>query len=145
MPKLYRRKARTDRYKIGLSIPSDNRKGFVIDYSQESTSRPDQLICKKGELYYTWHPKGSSWQFSRTKPDLRSEWEKTIEDFQERVEQLSEDLDLDRAELSCEVEEVRDELQERLNNIPEQLQESSVLNERIEELEALIDLIEKME
>lgn len=135
MPRLYKRKARTDRYQFGRALKSG-----IIDRSLPRIPF-DNLICEKGEFYYTWHPKGSPWQFSKTKPDLRSEWEKTIEDFQERVEQLNEDLDLDRAELSCEMEEVRGELQERLNNIPEQLQESSVLNERIEELDSLIEQI----
>lgn len=150
MPRLYRRKARTDRYKIGKKVETESvAQGFVRDYSKPNMNafnefELDTLICKKGEMYYTWHPKGSPWQFSSTKPDLRPEWEKTLSDFQERVEQLSDDLDLDRAELSCEIEEMRDELQSRLDNIPEQLQESSVLNSRIEELDGLIFAIEEM-
>lgn len=150
MPRLYHRKARTDRYKFGRKVEVGRTYSsepstpiFKTDFSQPRVPF-DELICKKGEMYYTWHPKGSPWQFSSTKPDLRPEWEKTFSDLQERVEQLSDDLDLDRAELSSEIEEMRDELQSRLDNIPEQLQESSVLNSRIEELDGLIFGIEEM-
>lgn len=145
MPRLYHRKARTDRYKFGRSVyDSTIAQGFRIDHSQPKVPF-DVLICKKGEFYYTWHPKGSPWQFSKEKPDLRPEWEKIFSDFQERVDECAESGgDIDRDDLIKEIEEMRDELQSRLDNMPEQLQESSVLNSRIEELDGLIFAIEEM-
>lgn len=151
MPRLYRRKARTDRYKIGKKVETESiAQGFVRDYSKPNMNafnefELDELICKKGEFYYTWHPKGSPWQFSKTKPDLRPEWERTIEEFRHRVCDCIEGESDERDELLSEIEEMRDELQSRLDNIPEQLQESSVLNERIEELDGLIFDIEEMD
>lgn len=44
----------------------------------------------------------------------------------------------ERDGLVSEIEEFLDELQSRLDNMPDQLQESSVLNERIEELDSLL-------
>lgn len=132
MPKIYRLKARTDRYRIGKKIPFNNKQGYKVDRTQPCENG-DALICRKNQYYYAWHPKGCDWQFSIIRPDLRSEWEKIIEDFQSRRDDCETD-----EELLSEIIDLRDELEERLNNIPEPLQESSILNERIEELNELI-------
>lgn len=151
MPRLLKRIARKNLYKIGQRTPANNKQGFVLDRSKPNMNESnefeqDELIIEKGEEYYTWHPKGQEWQYSKTKPDLskpKSEWEEKFEDFQERVNlcQDVEGLEEDCDELVSEIEEYRDDLQSRLDNMPQQLQESSVLNERIEELQSLIDSI----
>jgi hypothetical protein len=145
MPRLYRRKARTDRYKIGrITHNVCNKQGYSINFGLPSLLTEDTLICKKGETYYTWHPKGGNWQFSAKEPDLRSEWERTFDDFSNRVgSAIMMDSDLDEKEdLKNEIEEYRDQLTDNLNNMPDALQESSVLNERIEELDSLIEQLE---
>lgn len=51
----------------------------------------------------------------------------------------------DRDSLAEEVEAYKEELEERLSNMPDQLQESSVLNERIEEMDSLASEIRELE
>jgi len=131
--KLYYRTARKDLYKIGKRTKNGNKTS--IDRSKPDNEN-DIVIIKKGEKYYTWHPKGNDWQFSKTKPDLRSEWQKEIDNWEDEVENVEYD---DRDDLRERIEERLDELQSNLDNMPEQLQESSVLNERIEQLQELID------
>lgn len=108
MPRLYTRKAKKDHHGI-----------------------------KAGKTYFMWHPKGSPWQYSTERPDLRSAWDIEISDFQERVDQRG-DPDEDES-LSEDLSTRRDELQTNLDAMPEQLQESSILNERIEQLDDLIN------
>lgn len=153
--RIYKRTARTDRWAIGYTTPAKNKQGFTVNYSLPSANShiQDKLICKKGETYYTWHPKGQPWQYSREYPTLppkpKSEWEEKFEEFQTKVSEIEfgsdddniddEEKDTNKSNLISEIEEYRDQLQSRLDNMPQQLQESSVLNERIEELDNLIE------
>lgn len=151
--RLYQRTARQDIWQVGLKTPADNKQGFKRDRSkpaepwmQYCSMQHDHLLIKKGQQYFTWHPKGSDWQYSLTRPDLRSAWEKEIEEFQSEVSEL-EGLDNEDKksnydsidDLRTRIEERRDELQTNLDAMPEQLQESSVLNERIEALDELLE------
>lgn len=142
---IYKRKAKTDRYQYGHKSSANNKQKYIIDFSQPSDEKQDTLICKAGEYYYTWHPKGQPWQFSKEYPQLppkeKSEWQEKFDDFSSRVNDCAdvEGLEDDADSLKSEIEEYRDELQGRLDNMPYQLQDSSVLNERIQELDALID------
>lgn len=141
MPHLYKRKARKDIWKIGVVMSAINKQGFITDRSHPSVVEKDQLLIPKGSEYYTWHSKGCDWQYSLTKPDLtkpKTEWEEKFEDFKSRVIQID---DKNYEDLSSEIEEYQAELQNRLDNMPQQLQESSVLNERIDELQNLIESI----
>jgi DNA repair exonuclease SbcCD ATPase subunit len=118
----------------------------------ERVARKNHHGIEKGQKYFTWHPKGSPWQYSLEKPDLRDAWTQEIEGFRERIQELKDthaeyeeeederdDVESDLAALEQEIEERKDELQSNLDNMPEQLQDSSILNERIEELDQLIE------
>lgn len=143
MPRIYKRVARKTRFRLGLRIPTNNKQGFVTNY-YEPRDENDEVVCEAGQSYYTWHPKGRSWQFSKTEPKLtpiKSEWNEKFDEFQNRVYEIQElcEGEGDVDELRVEIEEYVDELQSRLDNMPQQLQESSVLNERIEMLQELIN------
>ena len=144
MPRIYKRKARKDLYFIGLKTSANNKQGFVFDRSKPADQFDRVAICK-GEEYYAWHPKGRPWQYSKEKPVFqkrKSEWEEKCEEFEARKSECYdvEGLEDDWNDLVSEIEEYRDELQSRLDNMPYQLQESSVLNERIEQLEDMLEL-----
>jgi hypothetical protein len=143
MPRLYQRTAKQDIWRIGFSIKADNKQGFTTDRSiPGSTSdheSPDQLLVKKGEKYYTWHPKGSDWRYSTKKPDLRSDWDKEVGDFEDRLNDADSE---EKDDVRSDIEERKSELESNLDAMPQQLQESSVLNERIEQLQELIDSVE---
>lgn len=117
-------------------MPAKNKQGFTVNRGKPDPSG-DELIVKAGELYYTWHPKGQDWQYSLERPTKRkNEHDEKVDDFRSRFDELEEDGDKD--EIVSEVEEYTQELRDRLNNMPQQLQESSILNERISELEELL-------
>lgn len=149
MPRVYKRKARQDIWEVGFRTPANNKQGFSVDRSIPASTGDnealDRLLVKKGEEYYTWHSKGYPWQYSTQYPTFpKSEWEEKWEEFQNQKEEIEYSSDDDekesnRYDLRTAVEEYRDELQSRLDNIPESLQESSVLTERIQSLEDLID------
>ena len=66
MPKLHKRIARKNLYRIGQRTPANNKQGFVLDRSKPNMNafnefELDELIIEKGEEYYTWHPKGQDW------------------------------------------------------------------------------------
>lgn len=122
-------------------------------FQRGTNGSPDTILIAKGEPYYwckfRYQPKKVS-KTPFTSDQLRygrygkPEWDEKFSDFENRVNDC---VDVEGAEdgansLREEIEEYRDELQERLDNMPEQLQESSVLNERIEELESLISQLE---
>lgn len=147
--RLYKRKARHDIYQYGERLNADNKQGFTRDRSKP-TSNPhlqdEEVIIRKGQEYYTWHPKGFNWQYSLKKPDLRSDWEKELVELGDEVDNFMKNrMDEEEEEtnyddyLRTKIEERKDELQTNLDNMPEQLQESSVLNERIEALQELLD------
>lgn len=158
---VHKRKARQDIWLNGRRSPSNNKQGYSLDRSKPRTQtqypydHDDTLIVSAGQEYYTWHPKGRDWQYSLEKPiKQKSEWEEKLQEFRDQLSNIefgSDDDNIDDDNIDEEekeqskntfredVEEYRDELQSRLDNMPEQLQESSVLNERIEELDSLIE------
>ncbi len=126
---------------------------ILTDIGKEKLSNNETLLDSdylvlKGQSYYWWKFRNRSKQISLTEPTSsqldkygKSEWQEKWEEFENRVNDCAnvEGLEDDASDLSSEIEEYRDELQSRLDNMPESLQESSVLNERIEELDGLID------
>src|SRR5579872_3713298 len=111
MPKVYERTATADLYKNGKKTPAKNKQGFTLNRKQPSDDK-DKVIVKKGEKYFTWHPKGCDWQISKTKPDVRLQWDKDYEDWESRVDDACDDNDRDEMEnLRVEIEERRDEMQ----------------------------------
>ena len=148
--RIHHRIARTRLWLKGRRVLSTNKQGFSLNrrfpFSPQEGFIEDSVFCEKGEMYYTWHPKGLPWQFSKTRPDLRTEWQITFQDFDNRVssldagEMFGEEIDKD--ELRSEIEEYQSQLQSNLESMPGQLQESSILNERIEELQNLLDQLE---
>lgn len=107
----------------------------------------DTILINKGESYYFWKWKNYPRKVSKTQPTQdqlrkypKTEFVENTEDYNSRLESV-EDVD-ECDQLYADVDEYRDELQSRLDNMPEQLQESSVLNEYIEQLDELITEIE---
>jgi hypothetical protein len=145
LPKVSKHKARKDLYKIGFKFSAENKQGYKTDRTRPSTETEDEIIVKGGQEYFAWKRKGQPYSYSITYPQfpiLKSEWEENTERFQESISN-AEELDEDeKQELVTEIEEYRDELQSRLDNMPYQLQESSVLNERIEELDNMLSELE---
>ena len=145
MPRIYTRKARKTRYLQGLKTPADNKQGYKVDYYQPRDEN-DVVVCEKGETYYTWHPKGQPWQYSKEKPVFekrKNEFEQKFDEFEERVNYCAdvEGLEDDAEELRSEISEYIDELQSSLDSVPYQLQESHILTERIEQLNELYERI----
>lgn len=146
--RIHQRTSKNTLWNKGRKTPSNNKQGFSINRKLPFMTREgvtdDTVFCEKGEKYYTWHPKGLPWQYSKTMPDLRSEYQQTLDDFEWKVvtlEMRSENEE-ERDSLRVEIEEYQSKLQSRLDNMPSQLQESSVLNERIEELQDLLDQLD---
>lgn len=152
MPRLYQRTARQDIWQTGFRTPASNKQGFKVDRSIPASTgdneHQDVLLVKKGQRYFTWHPKGLPWQYSIERPDLRSAWEREIAELEEQVDSIVnskedyEDIEEWESNRDAQIEsleERRDELQQSLDNMPEVLQESSILNDRIEALEELIN------
>lgn len=140
--RIYERKARKTRFLNGHRTPAENKQGYTTNY-YEPRDDNDPVICRAGDMYFTWHPKGQPWQFSKTRPVILkrlNEHEETMTGFEDRKEDLQEQEEAD--ELLDEVRSYRDDLDTRLNNMPEQLQESSILNERLEALDELITELE---
>lgn len=148
--------AKTDLYRDGLRTPANNKQGYSLDRSkpavQEEGEESDEIIILKGQKYYSWHPKRRPWVYSLTpfvyvKP--YNEYDETLAGFQARIQDIEdseedndEEENEDKDSLISEIEEFKTELEDRLSNMPEQLQESSVLNERIEELGSLLSDLE---
>jgi hypothetical protein len=104
MPRVYKRKARKDYPVQGIS---------------------------KGQEYYTWHPKGSSWQKSLTRPTERqltqSEFRQFVLDIEEEIQGLQDcdSMDSFNEVLSDIIERIEEKSQEeddKFNNMPESLQ-----------------------
>lgn len=138
--------AKKNIYQEGDRVPSNNRLGYRIDRSIPSTPN-DKLLVKSGESYYWWKFRNRPKSISLTKPTAdqlrkfsKPEFQEKFEEFESRVDDCY-DSD-EKEELKGEIEEYTSELQERLDNMPEQLQESSILNEYIEQLEELGNSIE---
>lgn len=146
--RVYKRRARKTRFQNGKRTPAKNKQGFTMNFYEPQDAN-DPVVCRAGETYYTWHPKGQPWQYSTERPVFvkqKTEWEEKYEEFQSRVDEVTgEDwieASDEQSELQIEIEEYQSELQERLDNMPQQLQDSSVLNERIEELQLLLDQLQ---
>lgn len=145
LPRVRTHKARRNIYKIGKKTPADNKQGFHHT-RYVPCDETDEVLIPSGSMYYTWNRKGRPTCYSLTPPEfprLVSEYVEKTEEFQQGMQSVSNEDERD--ELVQQVEEFRDELQERLDNMPWQLQESSVLNERIEELDELIGEINDIE
>lgn len=143
MPRLYERTARQDIFRYGKKTKANNKQGFVIDRGQPRDTNDFRLV-RKGNKYFTWHPKGSDWQYSIHRPDLRSDWQRTIDEFREKIDTINGEEYLDGAgdseeDVQQEIQDKIDELQTNLDNMPEQLQEGHILKDRIEELEQLLE------
>ena len=146
LPRVKTHVARRDIYKIGKKTPADNKQGFKHTRYEPSDEQEDEVLIPKGSMYYTWKRKNQPQSYSLTEPVfpvLKSEYDENMENFNASKENL-EDEDA-KEQLVTEIEEFRDELDGRLNNMPEQLQESSILNERIEELDSLIGEVNEIE
>jgi len=113
----------------------------------------DEILIAKGESYYWWQFKNSPKQFSKTAPKqsqlTQSNFLSQLYAIDEKIEEFTceskEDFDSFKEELVADIEALRDECQDSLDNMPEQLQESSVNNERIENLDSWISDIEGIE
>lgn len=110
----------------------------------------DEIVIQKGESYYFWKFRNCAISVSKTEPTFeqllrygKSEWDEKIEEFEKAQEELKTVEDRDN--LINEIEDYQNDLQERLSNMPDSLQESSVLNERIEELDSLRSEVEVIE
>lgn len=108
-------------------------------------------IISKGDMYYWWKFKNRDKQRSKFKPSVDklkkygpTEFETNIADYENRKEDAEYDED-EREQLKSDIEEYKEELDSRLNNMPDALQESSVLNEYIEQLEGLLQEIDNYE
>jgi len=126
-------------------VKSCNKTIFFINSKGE-----EKVLVEKGKEYWWWKFRNFPRQVSSTKPkprDVRhpnkSTWDLDIQKYQEEVNDLEECLDLELIEnLISELEEQVETMQDSLSNMPEQLQESSILNERIEELQEFISTLE---
>lgn len=113
-----------------------------VDYWKKGQDgQPDTILIAKGEPYFWWKFRNQDRVISKTRPtkdQLRKypkpEFQVNMESYQNRREDAVEE---DREELLQEVQDYKGELQEKLDNMPQQLQESSILNEYIEQLEEL--------
>lgn len=118
-------------------------------WKKRENGLPDTILIAKGESYYWVKFRYQVKKVSKTpfsSDQLRyggrygkPEWIEKYEEFESRVSDIEEDDEDEKDSLRTEIEEYRDELQERLDRIPQQLQENSVLSERIEELDNLIN------
>lgn len=117
-----------------------------VGFTKKAQKNYPKDKIKKGESFYFWKFKNRDIQRSKTYPkdyQLRkypvSEYAEKIAYFNEEIERQN---DVDKNEdLYNEINEYISELEERLSNIPEQLQESSILNERIEEMNELLESV----
>lgn len=125
------------------------------------TARQDYPVegIKKGDIYVYCRPKkrkngGVGKMRFKTVPELnqwverygksfRGEFGNRMEEFQERFDWLSDNDERD--ELVSDIDEFIDEKQSSLDNMPSELQESSVINEQMEELESLKSEVESWE
>lgn len=145
LPRVFKRKARKNIYKIGKRIPATNKQGFS-HFLHIPADENDEILIPAGATYYSWQRKREPRSYSLTYPEfprLVSDHVLAVEGFEERKEAL-DNVD-DRDTLADEVDTYKEELEEKLSNMPDQLQDSSVLNERIDEMETLASEIREME
>jgi phosphoglycerate-specific signal transduction histidine kinase len=149
LPKVIKRVAKFDLYKKGKKIENEKNKSGYTHTFKLPEDENDFILIPKGSVYYEWHRKNSPVQRSLTYPEfpkLKSEYDTNLEDYKDRMDNLNNEFDEDeKYQLLNDIEEFKLELESKLSNIPEQLQESSILNERIEELDSLYDEVENIE
>lgn len=155
MPRVHKRKARTDRYKIGLRIDTDKTKsGSRLDKSKPCNEN-DEIFCKKGDTYYTWQMFRSRPSYSLIRPKrqqlTRSAFKCAIYDMEDCVSDFSSECPEDFTELVQNIieqaETLRDEQEESKQNMPDNLQESPVaemLQERYDGLDNYINELESL-
>lgn len=163
MPKVHRKKARSDRYLIGARIPDEKvKKGYRIDKSKPcqpehlpSYMEKDEIFCLKGEIYYHY----TKYRSSRTETKVYPKPSQlTGSGFLSSVYSIGEDIpdtfeDITQLESWVEetkstLEEIRDETQDKLDNMPYQLQEAptgEILSNRIESLDEWISDLESVD
>lgn len=118
-----------------------------VHHRKAGKDYPTQGI-KKGEMHYTWHPRGMPWLRSKTRPRqsqlTTSPFLSAVYQAGERLEDLTmKDNILETIEeMVSELEELKDECEENLDNIPWDLQDSHILTERIPDLESFISELE---
>jgi chromosome segregation ATPase len=110
-----------------------------------------KIIVKKGEPYYWWKFKNRDRQISKFKPSADklkkygpTEFETNWADYEGRKDEAEYDED-EREQLKSDIEEYKGELEDKIQNMPEQLQESSVLNEYVEQLDELLGELNDMD
>lgn len=160
MPKqILVKSAKTDIWVKGLGRVKTHQKGKKVGqpYTTVDRSQPhqdgDEILIKKGEPYYWTKYKYQLKRISKipfTQDQLRygrygkPEYQEKYEEFESKINDLDEEDEDSKDELRTEIEEYRDELQGRLDSMPEALQESSILNERITDLEDLVSQIDNL-
>lgn len=145
--KITQHTARNDIYRYGLKELAKNKQGFTLDRSRPSIEKEDEILVRRGQVYYRWKRKRSaSYSVSLEKPvfDFRTGHQRTLDEFRERLEE-SFSSEEERDEFYDQVSEYKEQCDESLNNIPEQLQESHILNQYIEELDSIMDEINSIE
>lgn len=142
------KKARKPIYTEGKA--TKNKRGFTVIDRTIPANKKDKILVEVGQSYYWWKWRFGSKNVSLTEPTPdqltrygKSEWDEKMEDYEERKGNL--DSESDKDDLLEDISEFKEELESRLENIPESLKESSVLNERIEELDTLYDEVTGIE
>jgi hypothetical protein len=152
MPKVEKRKARTDIFERGIKIPdSKTKSGYRRDKSQPHPEGDTKLV-EKGQTYYTWSFRFGGTHISLTPPKAsqltQSAFKSTLCDIEERIGAIDGDdpgaLQSERDEIVSDLESLRDETQGSLDNMPEGLQQGDTgqLQERIDALEGAISEFE---
>lgn len=156
MPRVYKVKARFDRYNKGLRIEDKSlKKGFRIDKSKPADEN-DTIFCPKGEYYYYFTRYGSSRQETREYPRrsmlTSSNFLSQLYDLQDNISgayfENLEELEVWRDELVSSFEELRGECQDSLDNMPDQLQYSEtgeMLQERIDKMEEIVSSLQEVD
>ena len=153
MPRVNKRKARTDRYRIGVMVKDEKTKsGFRKDKSKPGEN--DSLLCEKGKEYYVWKFRFGGEHVSMSYPS-RSQLTQSgfLSQMYDLIDSEVSGLEFDGiadqiGEIQTKLEDLRDECQESLDNMPEALQEGSesgqLLTARIESLDDSINNLESL-
>lgn len=109
---------------------------------------------KVGDSYYWWANRvgrSSIKRYSKTAP---SRSQTTLSSFYSQLWEIQDrgwnadnpsDLESLRDDVVSDLESLKEECEENLSNMPEHLQESSVLNDRIDELDSLISDLQNVD
>lgn len=122
-----------------------------VHHVKKARKANKSLGIKKGQEYWWWKFRYGGKQISFENPGVSyqvrlTEYEQSVLDFRNRIEELSKLPNIqDKETLVEDIEAYRDELQNRLDNVPDSLQENHILNERIEEVEEILQGAEDLE